>query len=253
MIGRSLFVFVFIASPLFCADWHTRKAEGWAWYEKQQDKPKEEAVEASEVSSSVLSASSELANVRKELEEKLAAAVLNPTSEKVVAYMEMQERWIEKSVEFAQTWALALLQRPDLDATVTGRPTSQYGLEVYSREQQRRKEELIRGLSNEFGLFFFYEGKDQMSHAVAMVMQQFEKRHGWSVLAVSVDGVELAGFKNSRVDEAVAKSFNLEHFPAVLLVHPTQERVVPVAFGPVSVEQIEDNILMQFKEREAND
>jgi conjugal transfer pilus assembly protein TraF len=248
MIGRSLFAFLFAAAPLFGADWHIRKAEGWAWYEKQQGKPKEEVVEVPQASSSVLSASSELANVRKELEERLAAAILSPTSENVIAYMEMQEHWIERSAEFAQTWAHALLQRPDLDATVTGRPTSQYGLEVYSREQQRRKQELIRGLSNEFGLFFFYEGKDQMSHAVAMVMQQFEKRHGWSVLAVSVDGVELAGFQNRRVDDSVAKSLNLEYFPAILLVHPTQEQVVPVAFGPVSVEQIEDNIVMQFKE-----
>ncbi|WP_068470621.1 type-F conjugative transfer system pilin assembly protein TraF [Candidatus Protochlamydia phocaeensis] len=255
------FLFLSMALVLpFCLSfleggWLDRKAEGWAWYEDvDEDKKLEEIpVSAPIPSSPVLTTETklapveEIAKVRKELEEKLAEALLQPNPENVATYMKLQKRWIDQSGLFAQTWAQVLLENPSLDETVKF-PISQYGIQVQKQILQEQKDALIRQLAQERGLFFFYEGKSKASIIFAMVVKEFAKRYGWTVLAVAIDGIKIEGFQNNQPDNGISKSFGVEVTPCLYVVHPQSREVVPISFGLSSLNQIEDNIVLQFTE-----
>jgi len=81
-----LLLVMFCIHPLF-ADWQDRKAEGWAWYEDR----KEEQCQEKEREQS-LTESAQIQEIRRELKEKLSKALLNPTNENVLAYMQEQKK-----------------------------------------------------------------------------------------------------------------------------------------------------------------
>lgn len=234
------------------AGWIDRKAEGWAWYEDlERDEEKPEEISAESIPPAAmkqpLSPSDELSQIKKEMENSLAEAVLRPTTESVGQYMEMQKKWVDQSGVFAHTWARVLLEKPFLDET-TRTPVSQYGIQVQKKMIQEKKETVIKQLANEHGLFFFYEGKKQTSAAFSLVVKAFAQRYQWEVFAISLDKMKLEGFENNQQDNGISRAFNVEITPSLYVVNPKTHEVVPIAFGLITMEQIENNILLQFTE-----
>ena len=161
--------------------WLERKAEGWFWYEDREKKQKvEEQLEpptpllTSLPASSAqipLTATEEMALIRKDLEERLNKAMLDPTEENVIAYMHMQQHWIHQSAQFSQVWLRNLLNAPELDSRLHD-PVTQYGVQVQKQILREQREERIRDLAKTYGLFFFYEGNNKVSQAFSFVVRE---------------------------------------------------------------------------------
>ena len=234
------------------AGWLERKAEGWAWYE-DLEKPDEtlrtitNPKEDLPIPTPSPTFADEVAAVRKNLEEKLAHAVLLPNEENVAAYMQEQKKWIDQSADFSRTWAKVLLQQPNMDATLEY-PVSQYGIQVQKQIEHDNKTRLIHTLIEDHGLFFFYKGQSKVSQAFSMVVKEFAMKYGWEVVAISSDGTLIEGFANNQPDNGIVRHFSIETFPSLFIVNPRNKEVTPIAFGLVSVDQIENNIVLQFKE-----
>ena len=234
------------------AGWLERKAEGWAWYE-DVEKPEEIHQTITNPKEDVIipppppTFAEEATAVKKNLEEKLAHAVLVPNEENVAAYMQEQKKWIDQSADFSRTWAKVLLQQPYMDATLAY-PVSQYGIQVQKQIEQDNKTRLIHMLIKDHGLFFFYKGQSKVSQAFSMVVKEFAMKYGWEVIAISSDGTLIEGFVNNQIDNGIVGHFSIETFPSLFIVNPRNKEVTPIAFGLVSVDQIENNIVLQFKE-----
>lgn len=237
---RLALLLIALAGPLQ-ATWIERKAEGWAWYEdKKLSKQKDEEPPYP------ITQQEKLAEIRKELEEKLALAVLNPTDEHLLDYMIEQKKWLDHSSHFSHLWTKMLLDHPELDPTTTTFPVSQYGIQLRKAMVHARNQDLILQLSKDHGLFFFYEGNSKISQALSIVVKEFSRRNAWEVVAISVDGSILQNYPNTRLDNGIAKSFGIETYPALFIVNPKEKTAVPIAYGLVTLEQIEDNIALQF-------
>ncbi len=167
-IAKVASLILFVANPL-TAGWLDRKAEGWAWYE---DKIKKINVEEEEKSDQPVSAQEQLAEIKKVLEEKLADAILNPSDESIAAYMREQQKWINQSARFSETWTKLLLKHPDLDLTIQN-PVSQYGIQLKKSIDAEELTQKIAELAKDHGLFFFYEGESKISQALARVIGYF--------------------------------------------------------------------------------
>lgn len=217
--------------------WLDRKAEGWAWYEEPStnhpEKPEQQPT---------ISPTEQLAMHRQELENLLAEAILNPSEENTMRYMEAQNKWITQSARFASTWNTILLHNPQLDPTATTFATSQYGRQVQKSEEQEKLYQQIRDLGSRYGLFFFYEGAKKSSQALAKVVEAFVKRHEWSVMGISVDGTLIADVHPSKVDNDIAARMGITVFPALIAVDPKGQQAFPVAFGLQSLDRLEANI-----------
>lgn len=237
---------------IYCG-WLDRKAEGWFWYEdrlKKSDEIKEESPpppQAFVPPQPSLTASEQMASIRKDLEESLNQAILDPSDRNVVAYMQMQQHWINQSSQFSQAWLKNLLNHPRLDSRITeGAPITHYGVQVQKQILREAREDRIHSLVKSYGLFFFYEGKNKVSQAFSIVVEEFSRKYGWQVIGISCDGVFLSNFDNNHIDQGITKRLGIDVFPSLFLVEPKQQQSLPIAFGLSSVDQIEENIDIQI-------
>lgn len=238
------------------AGWLDRKAEGWFWYEdripiEKKDEPVVAQSPITSIPSSIppLTATEEMALMRKELEERLNLAILAPTETNVLAYMQMQQHWVNQSSQFSRTWLINLLNHPELDARLTAGPITQYGVQVQKQILREQMEEQIRSLTQSHGLFFFYEGANKVSQAFSYVVKEFSEKYEWQVFAISHDGVLIPGFE-TQVNQGIVERLGVENFPSLYLVEPKQQIIIPIAFGLSSIDQIEENIKLQLKQQE---
>ncbi len=238
-----LCLFLLLSNSLLFANWHDRKAEGWAWYEERR-KHEEEKV----LPKTPATPSEQLQEIRQKIEEKLAKAVLEPTPENIKAYMTEQQKWVDHSAYFAQVWEKILLSYPHLDNTAKSLPVSQYGLQYHKQEQQIKKESLIASLAKSYGLFFFYEGKSEISLFFGQIVKEFSKKYDMQTVAISVDGVKIEGFESHKKDNGIASTLGVDVMPALYLIDPQTDTAVPISFGLVGMDKIEDNIVLQFQE-----
>ena len=232
------------------AGWLDRKAEGWAWYE---DRAPKEAGESSNESQKPMTATEMMAESRKQLEESLATAVLNPTQENILAYILIQRRWLDQTSQFSEGWVRLLLDHPELDPTAFDFPVSHYGRGLSRQLKDQEKESYIRRLSQQYGLVFFYNGGDRVSQAFGQIVQQLGKKYDWEVYGVSCDGILLDGYLNNQTDQGMASEFGLTRFPALFAVNPGSNEVVPIAYGLASLDKVEDNLILRFPEEDFGD
>ena len=122
------------------AGWYERKAEGWFWHE---DRPSKKEAEKEEPIPKEMTAEEKLTEMRKELEESLAEAILNPTEDNIYAYMELQQIMTAKASKFSSVWRKMLLSHPELDETLKGRPVSRYGIQLYNKQRSDDLKKLI--------------------------------------------------------------------------------------------------------------
>ena len=183
---------------------------------------------------------------RLELEELLADAILDPTEENVLRYMTAHQYWLSRSAAFAQTWNRALLMNPTMDPTATNFATSHYGRQLQRTWEQEEKEQAIKDMSTEYGLFFFYEGASKPARAFAKVIKAFADRYQWSVLGISTDGIFVEEIALNRVNNRVVETMGISVLPALVAIDPKTQKMIPLAFGLQSLDRIEANAAAQW-------
>lgn len=228
------------------ASWLTRKAEGWAWYEDKEEPNKR--VEITVPVQAPKTAVEQVDEGKKLLEEKLAQALVNPTEENLVIYMTEQKKRLQQSTTFARSWERVLLQHPDLDPTASSYPVNHYGIQLKREIDRESNRKFIANLSKTNGLFFFYEGKGLISQGVSGIIKKFSELYNWEVTAISVDGTFLDSFTTSLADNGISKEMGISVFPALFVFNPEEKKATPIAYGIVSLDQIEERILLQYKE-----
>jgi conjugal transfer pilus assembly protein TraF len=73
-------------------------------------------------------------------------------------------------------------------------------------------------------------------------LKHFAASHGWSVLAVSLDGGTLPEFPEAKRDNGIAKRLQIGHVPALIALHPKTQKLIPLAYGMISESEIEERV-----------
>ena len=225
------------ASPFF-----EKHAEGWHWY---QDPPIENEVEEKKAkpdqTSLAPTPTEKIETQRKALEQKLHAAIVEPTRENLVAYILAQKALMDQSQRFSESWQRVVMTTPALDETLV-HPVDQNARHVYYGEKQKELDSRIKALAQEYGLFFFFKGNCPYCHQFAPIVKHFAKKHGWSVMGISMDGGALAEFPHARRDNGMAARLQVAHVPALIAFHSGSGQMIPLAYGMVSESEIEERI-----------
>ncbi|MBY0272291.1 MAG: type-F conjugative transfer system pilin assembly protein TraF [Alphaproteobacteria bacterium] len=222
-----------------------RHAEGWHWYEEfSRDSKIEERKKNSSGRSSPFSSSTPTEKIeaqRKELETKLHTAILEPSHENIITYILAQKALMDQSQRFSEVWKEVVLRTPSLDETLV-HPVDQNARHIYYQEKHQDITKRIKALAQEYGLFFFFKGECAYCHHFAPVVKDFAKKHGWSVLGVSLDGSTLTEFPGARRDNGMAARLQVSHVPALIAFHPSSGQMIPLAYGLVSESEIEERV-----------
>jgi len=133
------------------------------------------------------------------------------------------------------------MMTPSLDETLV-HPVDQNARYVYYDEKKKDMATRIQGLAREYGLFFFFRKNCAYCHGFAPIVKRFAQKYGWSVLAVSLDGGTLPEFPQAKRDNGIAERLQISHVPALIALHPTTGKLIPLAYGMVSESEIESRI-----------
>lgn len=236
MMKAILLLFMIESSQAFT--FFDRHAEGWHWYEvipHENDSVQDESVPQTP--------SEMIEQQKRELEQSLHKAVISGNPRDVMSYINKQQALMNQSLRFAQAWQVAILTHPELDERIQY-PTEQFSHDTYYKLKQDKRSQLISTLAQEYGLFFFFKGNCSYCHVFAPVVKGFAEVYGWEVLPISLDGGSLESFPNPQHDNGIVRELGVQHVPALIAVHPQSKRMIPLAYGVASFEEIERRVEM---------
>lgn len=224
-----------------------RRAEGWHWYQAPPSNDEvEEKKEKTGPTLPLQTPTEKIENQRKVLEQKLHAAIVEPTRENLETYLLAQKALMDQSQRFSESWQRVVMTTPSLDETLV-HPVEQSARHVYYDEQAKAFSKHMKGFSQEYGLFFFFRQNCAYCHNFAPIVKRFSQKYGWSVLPISLDGGSLPEFPNARSDNGMAARLRITHVPALIALHPKTGKLVPLAYGMISESEIERRVEMLTK------
>jgi conjugal transfer pilus assembly protein TraF len=234
-----MIVILFVLFSFSCrAAYFSDHERGWHWYERntQSEKKKE--------GSKFSSPSERLKEYQNRLETARAEAVLNPTSENVRNYQQLQYEMLEKSHKFTNVWMQNVYKNPKINYSLKS-------LTFQMQEERRSREEKIVSLSKSYGLFFFFKNDCRYCEAFAPIVRKFSEKYKWEVLAISEFGETNPHFSRNVKDNGLAETWGVSLYPSVFAVNPKTGDVIPLANGMISIEEMEERIVAITKENEA--
>lgn len=254
-----IFSLIFFESNVH-AHFFNEKAKGWHWYQpavgsdRQRDAARDDQRDAGpdrphkkdkSEENKPNKAVEELSEKQKVLEEAMAESILRPTAQNIARVQKLHYQWLNQSQRFSSLWMQNLLKNPELDATVKY-PVTQYGIHLKKEDYQFKLEARVKALSQHYGLFFIYQGNCKFCQGMAGVVNQLSDKYGWKVLGVSQDGHVLPEFPDSKRDNGISQLWNIKGVPAVFVVNPETEQVIPIGHGLISLDQLEHNLILQL-------
>ena len=88
------------------------------------------------------------------------------------------------------------------------------------------------------GLFFFFSSSCGHCHTQAPILEQFGRRYGLKILAISLDGGTLPDFPGAVPDNGLAARLGVEVTPAVFMVNPRSREILPVGYGVMTESEL---------------
>jgi len=228
--------------PVF-ADDLINGAKGWHWYnwqERNQENQKNKPLALQ--STTTLSATETMKLLQALTKESLDKAILYPSEENIRDYIVLQNYIMNHSSQFSLLWQKTLLDYPALNYTIA-HPTENNAQHVQSVVEESQETAAIQALSKVYGLFFFYRGNNLLDQTLAPIIKGFADENHVSLIPISVDGVTLPIFPESRMDHGQAESMHIQFFPALVLVDPTQGMYRPINYGFITVDELKKRYL----------
>lgn len=227
------------------------REEGWQWY--NPNAPEEEAEPAPAATRqerlTSMSPSEQKKVLQQATREALDTAILYPSAENFRRFMTLQNFWTDRATDFTQSSKLARLKYPELDYNLK---RSHYNGSVEARlsEEKKVQSAVISQVTQRYGLFFFYRGNNAVDNLMAGVIRAFCEDRGITLMAVSVDGKISDQLPQSRPDSGQAEQMRVTHFPATFLVDPKTHQWQPLAWGFMSHDDLDNqmvSVLTQFR------
>ena len=165
-----------------------------------------------------LEAITSLAELKAERERRLERAVMDPSRENILAYLEANAFVQHKAAAFSDAWRDTLLQNPRFDWTAL-HPTVNLASTTLSREREQSVEQGLHALpKSDWGLIFFADGS-RLTELMAPIARRFAAGYGFELVTLSVSG-DLPLMPGAAAAAGLEKKTagGLTHFPALVLV-----------------------------------
>jgi conjugal transfer pilus assembly protein TraF len=191
------------------------------------------------------SATSQLDAVTATLRELKARAILEPTPANVTAYIRFQREQLDRASLFSDVWQRAIWQDPDLDYTLQ-RPVSTLGKRQWQDARSSERDTVMGNLSQRYGLFYFFAQSCGACEVMSPIVQGVASTWHITVRAISTDGGPSRHFPNYTVETNQRTRMGLEPkvTPAVVLWDAAKGRAIPVGYGVMSADELQDRIYL---------
>ena len=226
--------------------WFGDAERGWFWYEDPPadvEKPTSVMPLVATMPSDPLA---ELEALQAAVERSKALAVLHPTAPNIRAWMELNAAVQRRATLFADVTQRVVWSTPSLDQSLV-RPHSQEGLKAWTAARTESISRALREIAQTYGLFFVFSSDCPYCRQIAPFLQRFAQTYDFKLIPISLDGGTLAEFPDARYEPTMKARLGVEVTPAIFLVDPSAGHVQPIAYGVISVSELETRIMRLFK------
>ena len=212
------------------------------WFYCTRPKPAETAEAPSPPAAS---ATGQLDAITAQLRELKAKAILEPTPANVTAYIRFQREQLDRASLFSDVWQRAIWQDPDLDYTLQ-RPVSTLGKRQWQDARNAERDATMAQLSQRYGLFYFFAQSCGACEVMSPIVQGVASTWHIAVRAISTDGGPSRHFPNYTVETNQRTRMGLEPkiTPAVVLWDAQTGRTIPIGYGVMSADELQDRIYL---------
>ena len=194
-------------------------------------------------------ATERILEMRKALEEARATAILDPTREKLAAYLELQRAALQRAAVFSDAFRRTVWATPELDYTLR-RPVGALAKQVWSDGRREARDAALARLGERYGLIYLGHAGCAGCRVFGPLLRAFAMRHGLDVLAVSLTGEALEGWPEAVPDNGRAARLGLgggpgrspAPVPALVLFDTVTKRAIPVGFGVMAEDEMAERI-----------
>jgi len=235
--GELVDTFTVTGDPFYCGE---RKLGTWFYCERPKAKPSAPTTSPGSASPTYRQ---QLDKIGARLEELKAKAILEPTSDNIIAYVRYQREQLDRASTFADVWERAIWQHPDLDYTLQ-RPVSTLGKTAWLAQRKSDREAVIASLSERYGLFFFYSSSCGACEVFSPVVRSLSDKYHLSVLPVSMDGGPTPAFPRYVVNQGQYEKMGLEggQVPALVLFDTYLKKPIPIGYGIMAEDEVVNRI-----------
>ena len=218
--------------PFYCGE---RKLGTWFYCER----PKPATRAPTDLAAPSVTYRQRLDQIGARLEELKAKAVLEPTSENIIAYVRYQREQLDRASMFADVWERAIWQHPDLDYTLQ-RPVGTLGKSAWLEQRKSDREATIANLSERYGLFLFYSASCGACEIFSPIVRNLADKYHLSVLPVSMDGGPNPAFPRFVVNHGQYEKMGLEggQVPALVLFDTYLKKPIPIGYGVMAEDEV---------------
>ena len=241
----------------WCGELGGEASLGWHFYCDPAREAEDESSETITENPSSVEEDDAIATVaalQQELEKSRAVAVLDPTPENVAAYLTLQQQALSRAAAFSDAFRRVVWTTPELDYTLT-RPVGALAKQLWSDARREERDAALAGLGERFGLIYIGHRACMGCQIFGPLLRAFAKRHGFDVLAVSLDGGPLEGWPEAVPDNgrAAQMGFDGVSLPAVALFDVTTGETAPVGYGVLAEDQLAERIFVLTQTETGND
>lgn len=180
---------------------------------------------------------------RKELKRREDIAIMQPTTENIKAYLEMNQMMQQKGAYFADAWRRVVWQNPQYDYSVQN-PTNNAAIRVKNESHDVDVNTQMAKIARENGFIFFFRSDCRYCHAMSPVLKQLAQQFNIELLPVSIDGAGLPDFPNYIDGRRQAAAWGVETVPALFIASKKTGDRAAIGFGVMSVSEILNRVFV---------
>ncbi|HDR9174364.1 conjugal transfer protein TraF [Burkholderia vietnamiensis] len=220
---------------------------GFQWYPPDQLPPKPSQRQAEEPPPAPrIDQITDAEQFRKELLRLKDVAVMTPTPENVYNYYFAQRVALDKASRFSAVAKQVVWTHPEIDENARSSMASYAFNQVELKNAQLTKQ-WVADVAKQYGLVFFFRGDCEYCHLTAPAVIALQRKYGFEVLAITMDGGSLQGFPGAKPDngisQVVSNGEGVNYFPSIYLVARDSNRSILLGAGGMTVEDIEKRIV----------
>ena len=183
--------------------------------------------------------------IREQMPIFLDRAIDDPTPENVSAYFALQRLTLDRSQRFAEVSQQVVMGQAMLDESFR-RPLNTFGAMAQARTAQAERARVFGELKDKVGIWYFYRADCGYCVQQGPILKSLAKDYGFTITAISMDGRpppsgDFPGFAN---DQGQAAFLGVQATPAIFVVRPDTQEVVPISQGLINIGEFMDRAIL---------
>ncbi|WP_341761830.1 conjugal transfer protein TraF [Candidatus Tisiphia endosymbiont of Thecophora atra] len=235
---------IVIASSCYAQGFFEQRYRGWLWFEerelaKELEKQQETLVIEQQREQEYAKARQEVEQFSKELEELKFMMIRYPENIKHVRrYKEKEASMLDNSLKLAHSFRMVNFLYPETINLIEN-PINLYGRRIKEETDQQKLASKLKILATQIELFVFFSSNCPYCIALEPVLNDFAKKYGFKVEAVSLDGSKSKFFKTYQNQELAGK-LNLQRTPTIVAVTNDSKIHFELIRGTASMSELEE-------------